>query len=160
MEASHSSQTLDNAVSSEDGRRQTAVHYLQSAVLPQVSDQQIWSTAGAGVPCTVLLPHHQCFALRMCLVMHEYGPISCTHSMRLTVKYVSLQASRQPNWSCPKCLKNCSCSYCRKVTPQQLTSTWLTSRLSTNCISSICLCLHLQRHSIMDLLHFELSLST
>ncbi|KAL0023220.1 hypothetical protein WJX79_005106 [Trebouxia sp. C0005] len=24
------------------------------------------------------------------------------------------QASKQPNWSCPKCQKNCSCSYCRK----------------------------------------------
>ncbi|DBA91476.1 hypothetical protein WJX77_005924 [Trebouxia sp. C0004] len=24
------------------------------------------------------------------------------------------QASKQPDWSCPKCQKNCSCSYCRK----------------------------------------------
>lgn len=24
------------------------------------------------------------------------------------------EASRKPDWSCPKCQKNCSCSYCRK----------------------------------------------
>ena len=76
-----------------------------------------------------------------------------------TAQYVSPQASRQPKWSCPKCLKNCSCSYCRKVTPWQLTFTSLTNPLFNNCISFSILVAHPTPAQHLNLLHFNFSLA-
>lgn len=51
-----------------------------------------------------------------CSHITEHDKMSLTDDwLTCTALCNLMQASRLPKWSCPKCLKNCSCSYCRKA---------------------------------------------